>query len=213
MGVTRNLILGAALGVCAVAPGAFLALARQSSPQSPSPPRALQPESRLAIIRFVSSEYAKAVEPLPHGRKGFTIHVGKPPSEQSIQDAARLEGSAAQPGDTIQITRIDFREKQIVFQIDGGPHKHFHWSEHVSIGVNNVPDPTPVAHPNEGMGAILVLDFGRPLPDMTPDDVQTRSFAIPRFLESAFGRRELARYAPAAICAGHQGSPRRRGYG
>ncbi|MGC2420953.1 MAG: hypothetical protein WA405_04800 [Candidatus Acidiferrales bacterium] len=180
MGVPSNFTLAAALAIFAAAPGAFVAVARQSnqqpSPQSrpstQSPPVELQPESRLAIVRFVASEYAKVVAPLPHGRRGFTIHVGKPLNPASIQDAARLEGTAASPGDIVQITRIDFGKRAIFFQIDNGPHKHFHWREHVAIGVGDVPDPVPVAHPDEGTGAILVLDFGRPLPEMTPDDVK-----------------------------------------
>ena len=175
MGVPRSLI--AALAISAAAPAAFLVLAQQPAPQ-PHPTAqnsslVLQPASRLLIIRSVSSEYAKVVQPLPSGRKGFTIHVGKPLGPTSISDAARLQGSSAQPGDTIQITRIDFRPKQIAFLIDGGPKKHFHWREHVVIGIGgDVPDPIPVAHPDEGIGAILVLDFGRPLPEMTPDDVK-----------------------------------------
>jgi len=172
MGVPRNFILGAALAVFAVPQGASVTLARQSGPQTQSPPRPLQPDSRLTILRFVDSEFAKVVEPIPHGRKGFTIHVGKPPSEQSIQDAARLNGSAAQPGDTIQITQVEFREKEIVFLINGGPKHHFHWREHFSVGVGNVPDPVSAPHPEEAQGAILILDFGHPLPDMTPDEVK-----------------------------------------
>src|SRR5271168_3150186 len=112
MGVPSNLTLAAALAICAAAPGAFMMSARpasqqpnpQSRPSSQSQAAELQPDSRLAIIRFVSSEYAKVVAPLPHGGKGFTIHVGKPLDATSIQDAARLEGTAAGPGDIVQIT-------------------------------------------------------------------------------------------------------------
>src|SRR5260370_17101263 len=46
----------------------------QSQTPAPAPKKKAQtltPESRLALIRFVSGEFAHAVQPLPGGREGF----------------------------------------------------------------------------------------------------------------------------------------------
>ncbi|MGH9724341.1 MAG: hypothetical protein ACRD41_04680, partial [Candidatus Acidiferrales bacterium] len=47
----------------------------QSSSGKPSD---LKLQSKLAIVRYVDGEFAKAIEPLPGGKKGFKVEVGKP---------------------------------------------------------------------------------------------------------------------------------------
>src|ERR1700746_709008 len=37
----------------------------------------LQPESRLQLVRYVSGEYARVVQPIPAGKKGLHIKVGE----------------------------------------------------------------------------------------------------------------------------------------
>jgi hypothetical protein len=136
------------------------------------PAAQLQPESRLLLVRDVNGEYAKAVLAIPGGKKGFRVAVGKPVNPQKLHDALRLQGTAAGPGDTVQITNVEFREKQIVVDINGGPHKHFHLRDHLQVRVGTLDDaPPPPSHPNEGLGATLILDYGRPVPDMSPDQL------------------------------------------
>jgi hypothetical protein len=133
----------------------------------------LQPESRLLLIRYVDGEFAKLLKSLPGGKKGFTVSVGKPVDKQKLSDALRLYGTAASEGDTVQITGIEFRPQAIVLEINGGSKKHFHWRQHLQVGVGNVSTPpAPVSGPPDVAGATLVLDYGKPLPDMSPDDLK-----------------------------------------
>jgi hypothetical protein len=148
-------------------PDVFVSVIPQSSGKSP----ALQEHSRIEIIRYVSGEFAKAVKPLPGGRNGFKYPVSKKLVEKDLNDALRKQGTAVNPGDTIQITSLEFRAKEIVFQINGGGKKHFHLREHLQIGIGTAATPTAVSNPNEGTGATLVLDYGRSVPDMSADDL------------------------------------------
>jgi hypothetical protein len=133
----------------------------------------LQMQSRLAIIRYVDGEFAKAVKPLPGGKKGFRFEAGKPLDEKSLNAALHSQGAAANPGDTVQITALDFHEKEIVILINGGGKKHFHALEHIQIGMGGQSSAPPQdLHPQEGTGTTLILDYGRPLPDMSPDDLK-----------------------------------------
>jgi len=135
--------------------------------------KTLQPESRLLLIRYVDGEFAKAVQSIPGGKKGFKVSVGKPVDKQSLSDALRLYGIAATQGDTVQITGLEIRSQQIVLRINGGGKKHFHLRQHLQIGVGNVSTPPPAAvGPPEIAGATLILDYGRALPDMSPDDLK-----------------------------------------
>jgi len=135
--------------------------------------RALQPTSRLLLIRYVSGEFAKLVQSLPGGKKGFRIAAGKPINTRKLSDALRLYGTAASQGDTIQITGLEIRSQEVVLQINGGGKKHFHWREHLQVGIGNVDAaPPPPSGPPEIAGATLILDYGRPVPDMSPDDLK-----------------------------------------
>jgi hypothetical protein len=129
--------------------------------------------SKIEIIRYVDGEYAKAVLALPHSKNGFAIHVGKPVDVKRLQDMVRTDGLVADPGDKVQITKISFDSKKIVFEINGGGKKHFHLRDHlqVSMGMGATPVGTD-SHPEEGRGTSLILDFGRTVPDMSPEEVK-----------------------------------------
>jgi hypothetical protein len=150
----------------------LIALAQRAA--DASPPATLQPQSRLAIIRFVDGEFAKLVRPLPRGKQGFKVSVGKPLDSSKLLETVRTEGAAANKGDTVQITNIEFRSREVVFEINGGGKKHFHLREHLQIGMGGSTSPVsnPDAHPHDGQGSTLILDYGGPLPDITPDDLK-----------------------------------------
>ena len=144
---------------------------QDSSKSSKSLP--LQGSSRILLIRYVDGEFAKAVEPLPGGKHGFKVPVGKPINKQNLSDAVRLYGLAAGPGDVVQITGMDFRSHEIVIQINGGGKKHFHLRDHLQVGMGNLSTaPAPVYEPPQPPGSTLVLDYGGPIPDMSPDDLK-----------------------------------------
>jgi len=147
------------------------ALPSQSSPRSSEP---LSPESRILLVRYVDGEFAKLVQSLPSGKKGFRIPAGKPVNKQKLSDALRLYGTAASQGDTVQITGLEFRSQEVIFQINGGGKKHFNWRQHVQIGIGNAETPPPeTSGSSQVAGATLILDYGRPVPDMSPDDLKS----------------------------------------
>src|SRR3984957_19419237 len=47
----------------------------------------LQPQSRLEIVRYVSGEFAKVLKPIPAGKKGFKVEVGKKLDEKELKRA------------------------------------------------------------------------------------------------------------------------------
>lgn len=137
----------------------------------------LSTREKLDLIRYVDGEFARVVHSLPSGKKGFRVVVGKPLDEKSLQQAVANSGAAANPGDTVQITNLDFREKEIVVEINGGGRKKFRLREHLQIGIGGAPYPTTTTASNSRTargpaGTTIILDYGRPLPDMGPDDVK-----------------------------------------
>jgi hypothetical protein len=151
-------------------PEIFVSVVQQpSGKQAP-----LQPQSRLEIIRYVSGEFAKVLKPIPAGKKGFKVEVGKKLDENDLRNALHSHGLAATPGDTVQVTGIEFRNKEIVIEINGGGRSSFNLRDHLQVGVGGsmqAPLETSGAHKNNG--GTLVLDFGRSVPDMSADDLMT----------------------------------------
>ncbi len=152
----------------------FLTLGQKSSGEKAP----LRPESRLQIVRYVSGEFVKAVKPLPAAKKGFRLQVGTPLDEKELQQTLANQGAAVNPGDTAQITRIEFREKEILVELNGGSKVRRHWRDHIQIGIgggNQVPRATTATSgpgTQRPPGATLILDYGRLVPDMGPDDLK-----------------------------------------
>jgi hypothetical protein len=141
-------------------------------------PRAerLQPISRLEIVRYVSGEFARAKRVLPSGKKGFRWKVDAPVDERQLQQLAANYGAAGRPGDMVQITQIEFKDKEIVIDINGGGRQRRSWRDRLQISVGGLPRvSTTTQNPAvgfQGVGATLILDFGRPLPDLTAEELK-----------------------------------------
>ncbi|HKQ87348.1 MAG TPA: hypothetical protein VJS43_11345 [Candidatus Acidoferrales bacterium] len=144
-----------------------------------NPSQPITPDMKVQIIRYIDGEFGKAAKALPGKNDGFTIVVGKPIDDQTYRDALRLQGTAINEGEPIQVTRVTFEAKKIVLQLNGGAKKKFHLLDHLQIGLGGDPNPNDVgvhqdssARRGEGLGAVVVLDYGKPLPDVSPNDIK-----------------------------------------
>jgi hypothetical protein len=140
----------------------------------------LQETSKLALIRYVSGEFAKAVKPLPAGKEGLVVMVGKPLDASIADRAVATHGAAVNSGDSVQITKLDFRDRQIVVDVNGGGRGKKSWKDHLQIGFGGG-FPTPQTTTTQeggppgvqpGMGSTIFLEFSKSVPDLTPDDLK-----------------------------------------
>jgi hypothetical protein len=159
----------------------------QSQGQSPSKTApvskstTLQEGSKLELIRYVSGEFAKAIKPLPAGKEGFHFSVGKALETEQLDRAVATHGPAVNTGDNVQITKLEFRDHQIVVDVNGGGRGKRHWRDHLQIGIggagyppmqtSTTQDPGPPGM-QPGMGSTIFLDFNKSLPDLTPDELK-----------------------------------------
>ncbi len=151
----------------------------------------ITPDMKLQILRYIDGEFGKATRPLPGKNDGFTIVVGKPINDQDYRDALRLQGTAINEGDPIQVTRVTFEDKKIILQLNGGTKKKFHLWDHLQVGLGGDPDPSDIGVPQdtaarrgEGLGAVVVLDYGKPLPDVSPNDIKAELSPLIDFSKS-----------------------------
>jgi len=139
-------------------------------------------ESKLKLIRYVSGEFGKAVKPLPAGKQGFLVFVGKPINQELLDRAVATHGAAVNTGDNVQITRLEFREHAIVVDLNGGGRGKRRWRDHLQIGLGGGMPPmqsttttTQQGGPpgiQPGTGSTIFLEFTRMVPDLSPDDLK-----------------------------------------
>jgi hypothetical protein len=134
----------------------------------------LQPASRLSLVRYVDGELVHVTKAIPAGKKGFHLKAGVPLDENALRMAVGSAGSAINPGDHAQITNLEFKDKQIIVDINGGGRGKTRLRDRIHLEVGGVPTMTtaPDTPVNTNAGATLYLDFGKPLPDMTPEDLE-----------------------------------------
>jgi hypothetical protein len=150
----------------------------QSSDQAPGLNAAnkggpLDQPAELALVRFVDGEFAHAVKSLPTGKDGFILKPGQPIDEALLRRALTSHGAAMNPGDSVQITALQFKKTRIYILLNGGGKGHSSWRDRLQIGVSGVPTASATPDNNgpdrAAAGATLILDFDGPIPEMTPD--------------------------------------------
>ncbi len=140
----------------------------------------LQESSKLTLIRFVSGEFAKAVKALPAGKQGFIVYVGKPLNTELLDRAVATHGAAVNTGDNVQITKLEFRDHQIVVDLNGGGRGKHHWRDHLQIGIGGGYPTMRSTSTQEGgppglqpgMGSTIFLEWNKSVPDMSPADLK-----------------------------------------
>jgi hypothetical protein len=138
----------------------------------------LQPESELALVRYVSGEFAKALKPLPGGKDGFILYAGKPLDQQLLDRAVTRYGAAVNTGDSVQITQLIFRQHDIMVDINGGGRVKKRLRDRIHIDLGGIPTvqtTQPQSGPpglQPGMGSTIFLDFGQPIPELSPDELK-----------------------------------------
>lgn len=155
----------------------------QSAPPSGKKSATLQETSKLALIRYVSGEFAKARKPVPGGKEGFILYTDKPLDQEGLDHAVARHGAAVNTGDNAQITNLEFREHTIVVDINGGGRpRRQRWRDRIQIGVGGSPAPVgqssgtgqdsgpPGIQP--GMGGTIFVQFPKAVPDLTPEELK-----------------------------------------
>jgi len=119
-------------------------------------------------------------------------------------------GSAGNPGDSVQITRLIFKEKEIFVDINGGSKKGGKsWRDRIEVGVSGSPRPQTRVEQIGGQGsgtpgyrdrgATLILDFGAPIPRFVQD--------FPRFRCGVVDAETAARVLSTLATVGYEMPP------
>jgi hypothetical protein len=136
---------------------------------------ALDPKTRLEVIRIMTAEQGFAMRPFPRGHKGLTLVAnGKlDPAGEPYLAMITSAGTSAKPGDRLVLTDIKIDKTKIIFDINGGPdHKHA-FLRHIQIGTSGSMSPVVQDKDPDPAGSRLTLDFKGPVPELISFDVKT----------------------------------------
>ena len=158
---------------------------QQGTPQTKSASSkatSLTEPSKLALIRFVSGEFAKVKRPIPGGKEGFILYTDKPINQEYLDRTIATHGAAINIGDNAQITKLEFRSNTIVVDLNGGGRPKHNWRDRIQIGIGGptYPQTTTTTQGQEtgppgfqpGMGGTIFLQFPKDIPDLSPDDLK-----------------------------------------
>jgi hypothetical protein len=141
----------------------------------------LSESGKLELIRYVSGEFAKALKSLPGGKDGFILYTSKPLNEEFLDRAVATHGAAVHSGDNVQITKLEFHDKQIVVDLNGGGRGKKRLRDKIHLEMGGVPTVrTTQTTPEEsgppgmapGQGSTLFLDFEKPVPNLSPEELK-----------------------------------------
>ena len=134
----------------------------------------LQEASKLELVRFVDGELVRVVQPIPMGKKGLHLKAGAPLDERALRTALSGANGAINPGDHAQISDLQFKDKQVVVDINGGGKGKTRLRDRIHLEVGGAPTMTTTTDTpvNTTPGATIYLDFDKPVPDMTPEDLE-----------------------------------------
>lgn len=134
----------------------------------------LKPQSRVEILRSLMAEYGTLQAPLPRGDKGLRLQSTGDVDREKLLHEITQNGTALKSGTVVQITQIQFKDKEIIFEINGGGKSKTKWYERIEVGVGT--RTTPINDPNARVsaeaGSSITLVFPSKLPDLTPDELK-----------------------------------------
>jgi hypothetical protein len=136
----------------------------------------LTEDEKIALVRDLSSEYAKVKGNLPRSKKALEFNVDGTWNLKQWSEAQKQFGLVARLGDKVQITQVTLDGDKILFDINGGlKGPKGGWKNHIQIGMGSPYGGQPMGNVSGPgtIGTTIELNFHKPLENLTSDDVKT----------------------------------------
>ncbi len=141
----------------------------------PNAPK-LSPRTRLEIIRSLEAERVYSRVLFPQGKQGLVIKDGVvKPNQMGVAQMVAENGAAAKPGDRCIISGVEVKDKEIIFEINGGPTKGPKWYQRIQVGGGMSGGQLPGTGTPQSLdahGSLVKLAFDKYVPEMTGDQVR-----------------------------------------
>jgi len=134
----------------------------------------LNQNARFSIVGSLIATEGAARIPMPLGKTGVELSANGLINQDKLRKELAENSQAILPGKIVSITAVEFNDKSIEFEIDGGGTKKKNILSNIQIGVGGASskpddrDKTP-----DAKGSKVTLLFPQKLPkDITPDEIK-----------------------------------------
>jgi len=137
------------------------------------PKEGMDRNARIDIIRGLLREVAVTKVPLPRGKRGVRVDAQGKLDRTEAQKEMHINGMAMQAGMPAEITKIEFKSNQVIFELNGGGKSGKKWYQHIEIGMGTATSPIgPQQQTVTAFGSSVTVDYGKALPDLTVPQVK-----------------------------------------
>ena len=130
-------------------------------------------KTRIDVIRGLLREVGVTKVPLPRGKHGIRIDPKGTMDKDEAQREIHNNGLAMQAGSLTQITQIQFKSDEIVFEVNGGGKSGKKWYQHIEIGMGEQTTPIAPDQQTSTWGSSITLHYGKALPNLTVAQLKT----------------------------------------
>jgi len=131
-----------------------------------------QRDNHIQLIRGLLREIAVSKVPLPRGKKGVRVDPKGKLDQADADSQLNSQGMAVKAGMPVEISKITFKAKEIVFELNGGGKKSSKWYQHIEIGVGGATTPISQQPPVLAYGSWVTVVFPGKVPDLSVDQAK-----------------------------------------
>jgi hypothetical protein len=131
-----------------------------------------QSDNHIQLIRGLLREVAVNKVPLPRGKKGVRVNPQGKLDKADADSQLNANGMAIKAGMPVEISKITFKAKEIVFEINGGGKKSSKWYQHIEIGIGGPTAPISQQPPPLAYGSWVTLAFPGKVPNLSVEQVK-----------------------------------------
>jgi len=127
------------------------------------------------IVRKLIAEEAAARVDLPFGGEGVQVTDSGAINETELKKQIQKNGRSVETGRVVSLTKIEFSDKSIDIELDGGGKDKKSFTDHIQVGVGGAPLGTQQPQPSntkKATGSKITLTFPRKIPaDLTSEQL------------------------------------------
>lgn len=132
----------------------------------------LSDESRVKILYSLIATEGAARIPMPLGGAGIDLNETGQVDAQKLKKELQDNGSAIAAGQVVSITAIEFGDKSIEIELDGGGTKKKGILSRIQIGIGNASTTQP-RNEEQARGSKITLKFASRIdPNLTPEQLK-----------------------------------------
>jgi hypothetical protein len=150
---------------------------------APSPAwakRKMNPDeaARIELIRGLSQEVAVTKIALPRGKRGVSLDAQGQLEKEKADAEMKQHGVAIRPGMPVKITRMEFKSRRVILELNGGGKKGKKWYQRIEVGMGGTTRPIAPETPTLAYGSSITLAYDGKVADLTVPQVKQMLTAV-----------------------------------